>query len=358
MFFLQIYALLKKELIFMWLDPGTRNVLIFPIIIQAVIFGYAATFNLSHVPYSILNLSPEKQAIELIKEIEHNPYFDLIEQCYTEQCLNDSIDTETALIGIYIDHNFDQSHEIQVIADAKNTASANTAYMYLNTLIEGFNNKHGLTNATLNTRFVYNENTITRFSVLTGMILSLSMIQVLILSSLCISREREEGTFDMMLMTPTPTITLLIGKAAAPVMVSLFQGGMLFLVCRLYFEIPFRGDYLSLFGAILIFSTSLVGLGLAISTFANTTQQSIVIAFTFLMPMVILSSLLTPIDATPDWFRPIVYINPLFYGISCMQGIYLEGKNLFQLCDLILPLLVFAAITLSRCAYLFRHKLK
>lgn len=358
MFTQQVLALLKKELILMWLDPGTRNVLIFPIIIQCVIFGYAATFNLSQVPYAILSLSGDRLAEELAEDLALNPYFELVAECRTQHCLNESLDREQALLGIYISRSFRDDHQISVIADARSTASASSAYLYLTTLLEDFNERHGLSRSAINTRFVYNENTITRFSVLTGMILSLSMLQVLILASLTVSREREEGTFDMMLMTPTPTATLLVGKAAAPIMVSCLQSCVLFLICRYYFEIPFRGDYLSLFGAIFIFASSLVGLGLAISAIANTTQQSIIIAFVFLMPMIITSSLLTPIDAAPDWFMPLVYINPLYYGIDCMRCIYLEGRPLSELCDRVLPLMLLSVVTLSRCAWLFRHRLK
>lgn len=353
MYILQILALLKKELLMMWLDSGTRKILFIPILIQAIIFGYAATFNLNNVPYSILNLSNSKDAFNLEHTLAHNQFFKLVNTCYDLRCLNSSIDNEKVLLALYIPKDFNNSHEIMVIADAKNTASASSALAYLNTLVT-----LKFQQETLNTRFVYNENIITRHSILTGMILALSMIQVLMLSSLCISREKENKTFDMMIMTPTPTLTLLIGKAAAPVLVALLQSLILFCICLFYFKIPFLGNFLLLSFSILIFSISLVGIGLTISTLTKTTQQSIVFAFTLILPCIVLSSLITPIEAIPSWFLPLVYINPLFYGIQCVQGIYLEGKDFHSIYPYFIPLLILAALTLPICAYFFRHKLK
>ncbi len=354
----QILALLKKELLLMLMDSGTRKILIIPIVVQALVFGYAASFNLNNVPFSILNQANSKLAFDFEQELIANNYFRLVDKCLNTQCLSDSLEQERALIAIYINKDFTDTYSIEVISDAKNTASASSAISYLSEFVNLFNQKHLHTLNTINTRFVFNENIITRHSILSGMILALSMIQVLLLSSLCISRERENKTFDMMLMTPCPTIILLIGKAAAPVFVSLMQSLSLFAICVFYFHIPFIGSFINLFLCILIFSISLVGIGLSISTLTQSTQQSIVFAFILILPCIVLSSLITPIEAIPNWLLPIVYINPLYYGIVCIQAIYLEGKDLLYLFPYILILILYASVTLPMCAYFFRHRLK
>ena len=355
----RIIALIKKEFLAMILDKNTRKILVLPIIIQSLLFGYGATFNFDKVPYVLLNESSDTLALNLINDINGGKFFKLQKQCFNYPCFKEAIDNKEGLLGLYIKDNFKSTHELMLICDARNTASANTALSYMSDLIEQYFAKNGIKSPlNIEYRFLFNEQNYTRYTLLTGMILGLSLIQVLMLSSFCISREREDGTYDMMLMTPLNVFEILIGKAIVPVGVAIFQGLLLFIICRYYFAIPFRGSLFVLFIILFIFALCFVGLGLAISSFCNTSQQSLVCSFSLVLPFIILSGMITPVEAMPSYFQICAKLNPVYYGVMALLRVYLQGQNLFDVLHLLMPLMLLALITMSFSLYLFRHRLE
>lgn len=375
--FLRIYALIVKELRMLWEDPGSRRVLILPIIVQCLIFGYGVTFNLERVPYVLLDESQSAQSSELIMAVEGSGYFDRELTCYDQPCFLKAMDRGTGLIGLHFAPDFASTGSLNVIADARNTTSANTAAGYLteaaglllqrsdvqpvfaalNARAEAGRQASGREALTFTYRYYYNENNITRFGILTGMILGLSTIQVIILAALTVAREREDGTFDMLLMTPANSLEVLIGKALPPAMAACGQSLILTAICTLWFDIPCRGSLLLLFLVIVGFSLAVVGIGLAISAIASNAQQAATTAFLTVLPCVILSGMLTPDTAVEPWFRFVLYINPLYYGIQAVQRIYLEGAGFFEIWHLLVPFAIFGMITMPLAMYLFRHRL-
>lgn len=359
---IRLMSLIRKEFVVMLMDKGTRKILILPIIIQSILFGYGATFNLERVPYIIFQDSFDATAVSLVHQINNNKTFELVRACHDEQCFNDSLNHGDALLGIYIASDFSRNRTVFVATDARNTSSANTALGYVQTIVSDLNSQRRQQSAIsggihLDYRYFYNPNNYTRFSIMTGMILALSMIQVLLLSSLSVSREREEGTFDMMLMAPLTPVEILIGKAFPPTIIAVSQGLGLFLICILWFNIPFQGNFLALVTVMSVFSVCIVGIGLAVSALTDTSQQSVVISFTILLPTIILSGMITPMSAMPEMMQYVSMINPFYYGLEALRRIYLEGQTLMQVFHLLLPLFAIGAVTLSTAVHLFRGKL-
>lgn len=359
----RLWAMIQKELIVTVVDKGTRRILFLPLILQSILFGYGATFNLEHVPYVVFQDSYDATATEIVHRIQYNPSFDLVRMCTDEPCYRQSLDRGEALLGLYISAKFPRDHILFVATDARNTASANTALGYVQAIVNELNQEAQAQagalsrNINIEYRYLYNSNNLTRYTIMTGMILALSMIQVLMLSSLSVSREREEGTFDMMLMAPLTPVEILISKAVVPTVIAICQGLILFLICMLWFEIPFLGNFGALLTVIAIFSLSTVGLGLAISAIASTSQQSQVMAFVLVLPFIILSGMITPISAMPTATQYLSLLNPMRYGYEAVKRIYLEGQTLWEVSHLMLPLLGLGMVTLSLSIWLFRGKL-
>lgn len=313
----RLWALMQKEFVVMFMDKGTRKILIVPLLAQSLLFGYGATFNLERVPYIIFQDSFDHEAVAIVQKIHNTKTFELVKFCTSEQCYKESLDRGEALLGIYIKSDFEKNKVLYVATDARNTSSANTALSYIVSIVNAYNSEQKARagvkgNVTVEYRYLYNEQNLTRFSIMTGMILALSMIQVMMLSALSVSREREDGTFDMMLMAPLTPLEILIGKAIPPTIIAVLQGLGLFLICTLWFEIPFNGQFWALVLVISIFSLCTVGLGLAISAFASTSQQSLVASFIFILPAIILSGLITPRTAMPELVQYITLIDPFY----------------------------------------------
>ena len=356
--FLRIVGLIKKELLTVLMDPNSRVILIAPVIVQCILFGYGVSYHLEHVPIAIYSESKDNVSYELIREILNTPRFELTDNCHSVKCLQDSIDSEKSLIALYLASDFKYRHQVNVITDARNTASANTALSYVSSIVDKVNQRiFGKSAISLNSRFLFNENNYTRYTILVGMSLALSVIQVLLLSALSVSREKEEGTYDMMIMTPARPVEMLLGKAIPPIIIATVQSLILVAISYFYFDIPMRGSIVSIFLLIVIFSFGIVGLGLAISTICKTTMQSLISAFCLCLILIMSSGLITAADGMPKWFLTVTYVNPLYYGVNAMWQLYLQGKSFFEVIYLLLPLCGVGVVSMSIASYLFRNKL-
>ncbi len=356
---LRILGLTIKEFLTIINDKGSLQVLIAPILAQCILFGYGTAFDLKHVPWVYYDEAQNYESQNILFDIANTPNFELKKICPSLKCVENCIDSQEALIGIIITKDFKLDHQLNVIADARNTASANTAIGYVQSIVSSYNQKaFGSLGYNVQSHMWFNPNNITRFSIVSAMIVILTFIQVLMLSSLSISRERENGSYDMMLMTPTNPVEMLIGKAMPPLFISMCQGLLAFLICVFYFEIPLHGNVFALFFGIFCFNISVVGLGMMISVFAKNPMQSMIISFLCLMPMVMCSGMLTSVDAMPQWFKIFVYLDPMYYGLNILWRIYLEGLSLIDIWYFFIPLLITMCITMGMCIYLFRRKLE
>lgn len=362
----RLWAMIQKELIVTVMDKGTRKILFLPLLLQSILFGYGATFNLEHVPYVLYQADYGIDATAIATRLNHNPTLDLVRFCTDEPCFKRSLDHGEALLGVYIGNDFETSRTLFVATDARNTSSANTALSYIQSIVSAYNQERQAHTTSINPigsrliieyRYLYNVNNLTRYSIMTGMILALSMIQVMMLSSLSVSREREDGTFDMMLMSPLTPVEILISKAVVPTTIAVCQGVALFFICLFWFEIPFAGNFLTLLLIIALFSLSTVGLGLAISALSATAQQAQVVSFILVLPFIILSGMITPISGMPPLAQFVALFDPLLYGYEAIKRVYLEGQSLLEIAHLLLPLVGLGTLALSVSIMLFRGKL-
>lgn len=356
---LRILGLIKKEFITLLVDPSNRKVLTIPIVVQCVLFGYGASFILEHVPFVFFCQSNDETAHRIIVELESTPRFELVKDCDSIECVRESVDKGESLLALYFPPDFKNTGSFDIMLDARNTSSANTVATYVNKIIQKLNyDLAGAPAININTRYLFNQNNYTRYTILVGMRMALSVIQVLLLSSLSISKEREEGSYDMMIMTPARPFEMLIGKAVPPVIIAIVQSLALVAICRYYFEIPIRGSVFDLLVIITVFSIAVVGIGLVISAFSKTTMLSLIVSFTLCLVIIMTSGLITAVDAMPEGFQTIAYINPLYYGISQMWQCFLEGKTLADVFHLMLPLIGIGTVTLSIAGYIFKHNLE
>ena len=189
------------------------------------------------------------------------------------------------------------------------------------------------------------------------LIASLSLIQTLLLAALSVAREREQGTFDQLLVTPLTPMQILVGKAVPSVMVGLMQSTIILLIIRFWFQIPMAGSIVTLYLGLLVFTVAAVGVGLSLSALSLTMQQAMLYTFLVVMPLMMLSGMLTPVRNMPELLQVATYANPLRFGVAIARGVYLEGATLVDIVPHLIPLSVMIAVTLPLAAWLFRHRL-
>ncbi len=358
----RLKALVIKELIVLLKDPGSRKILIVPVVAQAVLFGYGATYNLEHIPWALYDGDRTPESQEVVRVLTHNPLYGLIADDDDFSAFQQRIDNGEALIGVVINPGFAQKFnqgrgEVMIVADGRNITTANVATNYtVSALLDAYPPTPTPAGIKMVSRLRYNENNITRWYIMPGMILAISMIQVLILSSLTVSREREDGSFDMMLMTPTTAVEIFIGKAIPPILVGIVQAFIIFAVCLFWFKIPLQGSTFSILVLVSLFSLSCVSLGIAISTMTRSILESLVVSFILLVPTIVLSGLMTPIESMPHWMQEVTIFNPIRYPIEALRLVYFEGATLMDIVPYFWPMGLLFVLTTPLAIYLFRRQ--
>jgi len=375
-FFRALMFMSGKELLAILKDPSSRVILMMPVLVQSMLFGYAATYDLTQASYALFDQSHSAASADLIAKIEGNRIFKRVLSVQREADAAAAIEREQVLFVLRIGPRFEpqlqagENAPVQLIVDARNSNTAGTAASYIGAVVEAFNadwraghsngsgsGGAGAAGLRIETRAWYNPNLETRWNLLPGLIATLSMLQTLLLSALSVAREREQGTFDQLLVTPLSPTLIMLGKALAPILIGLAQATLVLLVARFWFGVPLAGSVLTLYAGLLLFTVASVGLGLSISALSNNMQQAMLYTFVLLMPLVLLSGLTTPVRNMPPFMQWLTLVNPLRYAVDLVQRVYLEGVGLAAVAGDIWPLILITGVTLPLAAWLFRNRL-
>lgn len=365
----RIANLCRKEFLAVLKDPTSRAILFVPALMQSLLFGYAATYDLTNVPYALLDQSRSGASTELIAALDSTGVFHRVATLQSQNDIARVIDPQQALIAIQIGPRFAQqlndggSAPVQLILDGRNSTTAGSAAGFVGAVVGTFNTTwtqaHGGAKPplTVESRAWFNPNLETRWNILPGMIASLSMIQTLLLTALSVAREREQGTFDQLLVTPMSPLEIMVGKAMAPILIGLMQSTIVLLVTRFWFHVPMAGSLITLYTGLAMFTMASVGIGLSISAVSANMQQAMLYTFSLIMPMTLLSGLTTPVRNMPEILQIATMANPLRFAIDLVQRVYLEGVGFSTVFSNLIPLLIISAITLPLAAWLFRNRL-
>ncbi|MBD9518117.1 MULTISPECIES: ABC transporter permease [Pseudomonadaceae] len=364
-FLWRILNLWRKELLVILKDPANRIVLVAPVLMQSVLFGYAVTFDLNDAPYAILDLSHSESSTRLASRLDGSGIFHRVATLTRVEEIQTVIDEQKALLVIHIPSDFQtrlaqgDPAPIQVILDGRNSNTAGSAAAGLAVVVGQFNQEQGLASAPISvvSRSWYNPNLETRWPLIPALIATLSMMQTLMLTALSVAREREQGTFDQLLVTPYTPLEIMLGKAIPPLLIGMLQATLVLLMALFWFRIPMAGSLFNLYAGLAVFTIACVGLGMSISAVSLNMQQAMLYTFVLIMPLTLLSGLATPVRNMPEFLQVVTYANPLRFGIDLIQRVYLEGATLADVWHNLIPMLVVAAVTLPLASWLFRHRL-
>jgi ABC-2 type transport system permease protein len=367
--FLRIWALVWKELLAILKDPRSRFTVLGPPLLQTLIFGYAATYDLNRVNYAVYDQDRSAASRQFLSELDGSDTFRRVAVLHDQRQIRDLVDSRRVLLVVQIGPDFEREllsgrfAEVQVIADGRNSNTAGTALNYVGTIVERFNARwrqtHGGSAPPLRTvsRAWYNPNIETRWFMIPGFIGMLTLVQMVILTAMSVAREREQGTFDQLLVTPFRPVEIMVGKSIPSILIGLIQTVLVLFAALFWFGIPFQGSLATLFLGVLMFLIAAVGVGLMISSVAATMQQALLGSFLTIMPFALLSGLSTPITNMPREVQYITLINPLRYAISIVHRVFLEGAPLQSILSDLWPLTLIAALTLSVAVWMFRRRL-
>jgi ABC-2 type transport system permease protein len=366
----RVLALIRKELLAVMKDARTRNMLLIQPVLQCLLFGYAATLDLNNVPYAALDRDHSVASAALLAKLDGSSVFHRVGNLTQAGQIRALIDGQKALIVVQIDPDFQRrlsqgrDAAVQVIADGRNSNTAGSALGYVDAAVQSFNadwrGDHGVPPPPVQAvaRAWYNANLETRWNLIPALVGTITMMSTMMLAALSVAREREEGTFDQLLVTPFRPVEIMAGKAIPAMMIGVVQATNALLVAQLWFRIPFAGSYLTLYVGLILFLLAAVGLGLFVSSIAATMQQGMLYAFVLMMPFSLLSGLATPISSMPPLVQDFTLINPLRYAIDMVHRVYLEGLGLDRLWPDLWPMAIIATVSLAAAAWMFRNRLE
>jgi len=178
-----------------------------------------------------------------------------------------------------------------------------------------------------------------------------------IVTAMGLSREREVGTLEQVLVTPVRPFVLLAGKMTPFVVIGLFDVLLALTAMTWVFHVPVRGPLPALAVGTLLYLCSTLGVGLLIPTASATQQQSFLGGFLFILPAALLSGVMTPVSSMPGWLQAITLLNPLRYFAELVRGVLLRGAGLAELWPQVAALAVFGATILALATLRFRRRL-
>ena len=374
--FERIKHMLIKEFLQVFRDRKMRGVIFVMPIIQALVFGYAVTTDVTHLATAVYDLDTSVASRELIARFVKSGYFDVVASVGDDNHARAVIDRGQARAVLRIDRGFEdalragRTAPLQVILDGTDSNTAGVALSYSAKITEQFSQKVLLTRLTrlqgsfqqpphieLQTRAWFNENLESRNFYVPGVIAIIVLLITLMLTSMAVVREKEIGTIEQIMVTPIRPIEFILGKTVPFAVIGFADVVLITLIGVFWFDVPIRGSLLLLFCATALYLMTTLGTGLFISTVSATQQQAMMSTFFFYLPAVLLSGFMFPIANMPVLVQWLTYLNPLRYFLVIVRGIFLKGVGPNVLWPQMATLAVMGVITLWLASRRFRKTL-
>ncbi len=357
-----LITLIKKELQALVSNSQNRRMLIMPVLLQLLVFPFAATLEVNNSTLAIYNQDSGAASTELIQRLAAANAFPNLMMVTSEQQLQQAIDRQQALLAIRLPQQFsaDIANKrpalLQAIIDGRRSNSAQIAFSYAQQIVQQFSAEQNpglLVPAQLVTANLYNPNLEYRWFVLPCFVAIITTIGCLMVTALSLAREREEGTFDQLLVSPLTPAYIMAGKAVPGILVAILQGTIIAIAAVFAYHIPFSGSIGLLYLTLFLYGLSLAGFGLFISAMCASQQQAFLGVFGFMAPAVILSGYMAPVENMPLALRMLSAADPVTHAIIAIKGIFLKGASFSQTWPHLWPLLLIAGITLTLAYAMF-----
>ncbi|MGD0960488.1 MAG: ABC transporter permease [Methylomonas sp.] len=366
--FSRIGTLIVKELQALLRDPQSRAILIMPVLLQLGLFPFAATLEVTNNTLAVFNEDNGQASFELVQRFSQAQAFSEIIPIYDEADMRQVIDTQQALMVIRFPADFSrltaagQTVNIQALLDGRRSNSGQIAQGYIQQIVQDYSDELQNRNrqpirTRLITRNNFNPNLDYVRHIVPSLVAIITTVSTLIVTALSVAREREQGTFDQLLVSPLTPSMIMVGKTIPAMLVAMAQATIILLAGIFIYRIPFAGSFALLYASMVFYILALAGFGLLISSICATQQQAFLGVFSFMMPATMLSGFVSPVENMPVWLQYLDWLNPLRHFIVIVKGIFLRDIGLATVLQNLWPLLVIATVTLSAANWMFRRHL-
>jgi ABC-2 type transport system permease protein len=349
----RIRLLIWKEFRQLRRDPFLAGILLIAPVVQLLMFGYVVAVDITHLNTAIVDLDRTSISRSIESSFASSEYFTVTQRPASEAEIRPLMDAGSIQIAVVIPAGTQdalsngRTAPIGLIVDGSDSQVSALAGGYASQIIAGLNTaRAGQLGATAaapgvdaQVRVLFNPTLNSINTMVPGLVAIISMISLLIVMSQAVVKERESGTLEQMFVTPIRAGEYIIGKITPYALLAVAQMLIVASVGIGWFRVPFYGNvWVVVLGMVLFMLTS-IGLGLFVSLMARTRQQAQQVMIFLMMPFMILSGFLFPIESMPGWLQPLSRAIPMTYALQVLRGVFVKGSGF---ADLTVPLLALA----------------
>ncbi|MFL6464765.1 MAG: ABC transporter permease [Bryobacteraceae bacterium] len=379
----RLRSLIRKEFNQIRRDKRLAMSLIVPPTLQLLLFGFALNSTVSDLRLGVIDDSRTPESRELRAAISESKSFRLAGNYASVNQLSDALSRGNLDVGLVIPYNYARNLQrgrqtnVQVLLNAVNANTAAIGQGYAEGVIRSYNRRllqSGGIHAefrqiagvdlsrrgqvTLQPAFLFNPGLINSWFIATGTFGVLLILNGSLVASTAMIKERERGTVEQLLMTPSGTAEIIIAKIAPLFGLLLLMVLFATFLLKVAFGVPFRGNLLLVLSGAALCVLCGIGIGTFIATFTKSAQQAQLMSFFVNPPLASLSGALTPVEAMPHWMQPLTVLNPIRHFGVITRGTLLKGSGLEELWPNLLALFLFTLVLLSLSVWRFRKQLE
>jgi ABC-2 type transport system permease protein len=369
-----VWQVIVKEFLQIRRDLRMIPVIFVAPVVQITVFGFAVNTDVTNVPMVLVDEDKSATSRDLVSRFVDSGYFDAVGSEERAEAAERWLAAGRAQMALVVPPRFGadvvsgRTAALQVIVDGSDASSANIALGYASSLAQAYGVEIGATRAgpraaatgavDLEPRVFYNPDLRSRWYYVPAVLAMILLVMTLLLSAMGVVREKEIGTMEQLIVTPIRPWQLLVGKLAPFAIIGVIQVFLVTAVTVFGFAVPLRGSFLVLLGLSCLFLLSTLGLGLLVSTLVQNQQQAMMgAALALMMPMILLSGLIFPIENMPRAIQLFTYAIPLRYYAEIIRGVFLRGSGLSVLWRQAAVLLGMGLAILTVASLRFRKRL-
>jgi ABC-2 type transport system permease protein len=366
-----------KEFLHLKNDKLSIRLMIFPVILQTLIMGYALTTEVKNTPVTVLDLCNTTSSRSLIESIRNNSLFKFNRLSKSFDDIRESIDKGDNKIGFVIPEDFERSlrtgsgADVQLIIDGEDANSANVASGYINAIIAQWGSDYLKNDAkskgidlnlmiplTVNPVILFNPLLMSTWYMVPALVVILITMVTSLLTGLSIVREKEKGTLEQLMVTPVKPIHIIFGKTIPYLLIGFAELAVFIVFVILWFGIPFHGNFFVLLLFAAVYMMSSLGIGILTSTVARTPQQVLFLIWFILIFFILLSGFFIPVENMPPWVQKITAINPVKFFMFAIRELCLKGTSLSDLSNQLYGLTIIGVSVFSAAILFFHRRVK
>jgi ABC-2 type transport system permease protein len=370
----QLAAVFRKEVRQTVRDRRVMFLLVVAPLLQTVVFGFAVNFDVDRVPTVVVDRDGSAESRGHARRILADGTLLRSGTARSAAEAEQEIDAGRAAAAVILPRGLEadvaagRPAEVQVVLDGTDpnraTVAAGAVSRYFGEVGEALARERlaaagARAPAQIEAvpRIAYNPSLRTPPYMIPGIAAMLLLVVTTIVTAMGLSREREMGTLEQVLVTPIRPLFLLVGKMAPFVVIGLVDIALLLAAGTWLFDVPLRGPLPVLLAGTLLYLMTTLGMGLLISTASANQQQSFLGGFLFILPAMLLSGVMTPIRAMPGWLQAVTYANPVRYYAEVMRTTLLRGGGFGDVWPELLALALLGGAILATATLRFHKRL-